>query len=117
MPADHPVWSIYARVKPGSFGLKGLQMGCKWVLFYSPQDLSCRWETGKPEDPRCVAAFNLGLNIIAYATGNEPPRPRLTKVEVAVVKDDPADIPPGVLKVGQLNHGGDWKLRHGPCRT
>ncbi len=110
LPADHPVWTANSGVKPGSFGLKGLRMGCKWVMIYSPQDLSCRWETGKPEDPQCALAFKMGLNIIAYATGNEPPRPRLSRVDLAVVKDDPPDIPPNVLKVGQLNHGGDWKL-------
>src|SRR5262249_45818269 len=52
----------------------------------------------------------MGGNIIPHPPGHAPPRPPLTRLDLAVVKDDPADIPPNVLKVGQLNHGGDWKL-------
>jgi hypothetical protein len=116
LPADHAVWTAFAKVKPGTFRLKGLQRGCRWALIYSRDDLSCRWETGKPDDPQCVMAFKMGLNIIAYATGNEPPQPRLTRVELAVIDDKKAaDIPEGFLKIGQLNfkpgvESNDWKL-------
>ena len=51
----------------------GLNLGCKTVLIYSPQDLSCRWESNKLDDPLNKEAFELGANIIAYATGLEPP--------------------------------------------
>jgi hypothetical protein len=50
----------------------------------------------------------LGANIIAYATGLEPPRPRLT--EATVVRDDNSPKPKrGFLEVGQLAYSGDWK--------
>src|SRR5205823_5545164 len=75
----------------------------------SPQDLSCRWESGKPDDPRCVQAFRLGLNIVAYATGMQPPQPRLTQVAVLSGKDAPPPVSRGYLKVAQLKHGGDWQ--------
>ena len=46
--------------------------------------------TSRPNDGRGRAtAFRLGGNIIAYATGMEPPQPRLTQVEVADGKDEP----------------------------
>jgi hypothetical protein len=50
----------------------------------------------------------LGGNIIAYATGMEPPKPRGTRTEV--IQDDPegTEIPRGCLKVAQLRHDGDW---------
>ncbi|MEI7685385.1 MAG: DUF4159 domain-containing protein [Planctomycetota bacterium] len=106
---EHPVWQTPAVVTPGQpHTLFGLNQGCKTVLMYSPQDLSCRWETNKPEDPRCIQAFRLGLNIIAYATGMQPPQPRLYQPPVATNKTDPAVIPRGTLKVAQLKHSGDW---------
>src|SRR5262249_877324 len=88
LPADHPVWSSFFPVKAGAFRLKGVQMGCKTVLIYSPDDLSCLWEANKwKNDARGELAFRLGGNIIAYATGMEPPRPRLWQVELTAVKD------------------------------
>jgi hypothetical protein len=108
LPAEHAIYTAYARVPPGQpYTIWGLNQGCKTVLVYSPQDLSCRWEKGKPDDPDCVLAFKLGSNMIAYATGMEPPRPRLTAVQVASNKIDPARIPRGFLKVAQLKIPGD----------
>jgi hypothetical protein len=108
LPGDHPVWSNPAPVAPGKpYKLFGLNQGCKTVLIYSPFDLSCRWETGKADDPRCVEAFRLGLNIIAYATGMQPPQPRLTQVTVVSDRPDPPQIPRGFIKVAQLKTGSD----------
>ncbi len=109
LPPEHPVWQTPTIVQPGQpHKLFGLNLGCKTVLIYSPQDLSCRWESNRPEDPRCIEAFRLGLNIIAYATGMQPPQPRLYQPQVASTKIDPTTIPRGTLKVAQLKHGGDW---------
>ena len=62
---------------PGQpYEIWGLNQGCKTVLVYSPQDLSCRWEKGVPPkdaDANWQQAFRMGANIIAYATGMEPP--------------------------------------------
>jgi hypothetical protein len=116
LPADHAIYTGYAAVTPGQpYEIWGLNQGCKTVLVYSPQDFSCRWENGwsaewdqgKSADPRTVQAFRLGANIIAYATGMEPPRPRLTKIDVASNKRDPANIPRGFLKVAQITIPGD----------
>jgi hypothetical protein len=108
LPADHPVWESCFKIPPGSVKLKGIQMGCKTVLIYSPQDLSCQWESND-RDGRARQAFRIGANIIAYATGKEPPRPRLTKAEVVNLKDDLRVVPRGFLKVAQLQHEGDWQ--------
>ena len=109
LPAEHPVWKAHFPVPPGSFKLHGLQLGCKTVLIYAPEDLSCLWEQNQPETARGQLAFRMGANIIAYATGKEPPRPRLSKVEMINVKDDGRPIPRGFLKVAQLQHEGDWQ--------
>jgi hypothetical protein len=113
---NHPVWTAAGKFAiPGSkrggggpFPLKGIEMGCMTVVIYSPNDLSCRWESNQFEDHGDnELAFHVGANVIAYATGLEPPQPRLTQVDVP--HDDPRDrkVPRGFLKVGQLKHDGD----------
>ena len=88
---EHPIWRSHAVVPPGSFDLEGIDFGCKTVVVYSPQDLSCQWEAIPPppaggegwvrgQGQRGLLAFRLGGNIIAYATGMEPPKARGTRV-------------------------------------
>src|SRR5207302_704159 len=63
----------------------------------------------RPDSGQGQAAFRLGANIVAYATGREPPRPRLTQVAIAGSR---AAVPPhkrGYFQVGQVRHGGDWQ--------
>src|SRR5262249_390288 len=96
------------QVKPGAFDLEGIEMGCKTVVVYSPQDLSCLWESNRLEDGQTLEAFRLGGNIIAYATGMELPKPRLTPVEIRKDKEE-GKIERGFLKVAQLKYGDDWK--------
>jgi hypothetical protein len=110
---NHPVWTASGKfpIAPRDrkrFPLYGIEMGCKTVVIYSPNDLSCRWESNQYADKGDnELAFHIGANVIAYATGLEPPAPRLTQMEVS--RDDPADrkVPRGFLKVGQLKHEGD----------
>jgi hypothetical protein len=109
LPGEHPIWGPAPyRIPQGSFGLMGIQMGCKTVVVYSPQDLSCWWESKRLDDAKGLLAFRTGANIIAYATGMEPPRPRLSHTELAR-QDDSSNIRRGFLKVAQLKHGGDWQ--------
>jgi hypothetical protein len=109
LPATHAIWRSHAVVPPGSFNLEGIDYGCKTVVVYSPEDLSCSWENNDEKSERGRLAFRLGGNIIAYATGMEPPLPKLTEVDV--VKDDPEGkiIPRGYLKVAQIRHSADWR--------
>jgi hypothetical protein len=108
LPPEHAIWRAHAVVPPGSFGLEGIEYGCKTVVIYCPEDLSCFWENKAQQTERGQLAYRVGGNVIAYATGMEPPLPRLTKVEV--VKADKEGPPPrGYLKVAQLRHDGDWQ--------
>ena len=110
LSGQHPIWTAYHPVKPGQpYKLMGLEMGCKTVLVYSPQDLSCRWESNKTEDGEVLQAFRLGANIIAYATGMEPPRPRLTSIKIAGEAKDRIKTTGGYFEVVQLLHEGDPK--------
>jgi len=106
LPAGHQIWLAPFPIKPGSFGLEGIEMGCKTVIVYSPQDLSCRWESNNLKQEQ--DAFRLGGNIIAYASGMELPKPRLTPADV-IRKEEDRKIPRGFMKVAQLKYGDDWK--------
>jgi hypothetical protein len=76
---------------------------------YSPQDLSCLWESNDSEGARGKLAFRLAGNIVAYATGMEPPKPRLTPAELVSENAEAKIIRRGFLKVAQLRHDGDWQ--------
>jgi hypothetical protein len=116
LDVDHPVWTAsgkfpISRRDRERFPLYGIQAGCKTVVIYSPNDLSCRWESNKyadKNDPDTVLAFHIGANVIAYATGLEPPKPRLTQMELAPDVSSEPKVPRGFLKVGLLVHEGDF---------
>jgi hypothetical protein len=104
LDVDHAVWNMRFEVPPGTFKLKGLQLGCKTVVIYSPENLCGYWELNRNDDKGDgEKAFRLGANIIAYATGLEAPKPRLTKVAVAVkAKDEQEGNLRGYFKIAQL---------------
>jgi hypothetical protein len=87
---DHPVWTAHAAVPAGYAGLEGIEQGRKTVVVFSPQALAGYWEVNRyrpraeraPDDDRHTLAFRLAGNVIAYATGLEMPKPRLTENKV-----------------------------------
>jgi hypothetical protein len=116
LPNDHPIWTASGKflMTPNQpFPLYGVQHGCKWVAIFSPKPMAYYWEANDTQSPEGRAAFQLAANIIAYASGLEPPRPRLT--EVTIPRDDSKErIRRGYLKVGQLRYtpssgGSDWR--------
>src|SRR5262249_9127457 len=116
LPAEHPLWKASDKFESLSdrpkFPLEGIQMGCKTVVIYCPKDLSCWWESNQYDQGQDQRAFRLGANVIAYATGKEPPRDRL--FPTTVIPDDPGEkrVPRGSLRVAQLKHGnvdGEWQ--------
>src|SRR5262249_51506817 len=84
-----------------------IDYGCKTVIVYAPQDLSCYWEGNLSKEGRGQLAFRLGANIVAYATGMEPPRARLAPVEI--IAKDRQEFRRGYLNVAQLRPEGDWQ--------
>ncbi len=109
LPADHQIWKSPFLINSNEFKLEGIEKGCKIVVVYSPQDLSCLWESNRVDNGRGILAFRLGANIVAYATGMELPKPRLTPAEIIRNRDTDTKIPRGVLKVAQLKYGEDWR--------
>src|SRR5262249_49526539 len=96
-PPEHPIWRAHAVVPPNEFKLEGIEMGCKTVVVYSPQPLAGWWEANLHDKGRGQLAFRLAGNIIPYATGMEPPKPRPT---AAAARRGPA------AGAGRLREGG-----------
>lgn len=112
LESTHPVWTCYHTLQAGEpFKLMGLQVGCRTIMLYSPQDLSCHWESNRTTDGASKRAFELGANILAYGTGRIPPQPRLTPIELAMAPKDPGpkSLKRGYLQVGQIYFKGDWQ--------
>ncbi len=108
---DHPVWTASGKfaVPPDEpYPLWGVRQGCKWIVIYSPKPLGGYFEANHTEKGNGKLAFQLGANIIAYATGLAPPPPRLSRINIT--RDNLANEPVkrGYLEVGQLAHDGDW---------
>lgn len=106
----HAIWNAAFPVPGGSFGLEGIDFGCKVGIVYSPQDMSCHWESNRFDGPndKTILAFRTGANVVAYATGLEPPEDKLTVKEVTSTAED--KIVRNHLQVAQIDYGGpDWQ--------
>lgn len=116
LPPEHAVWRSFHEVSPDDFkDLEGLERGCRTVCVFSPSPLAGFWEEhrfmpekGKPAKNRGERAFRLAGNIIAYATGLELPKPRLTRQTVidpnAADKSAPRSyFKPAQLAIGEAN--------------
>jgi len=105
---------------PGAPGLETLRVGCRASVILAPQGLADAWAAADPGAPAPPAplglgpgpndALRLGENLAVYATGNEALPDRLAE---ATVLEMPAEEtpPPNVLRIGQIQHDGDWQPR------
>ncbi len=109
MTPEHAIWRTHFAVPPTEFKrVECLERGCRTVLVFFPEPISGYWEeskymapTGKAAANRGESAFHLGMNIIAYATGMEPPKQRLSKRTIADNKEERAPVK-GFLKPAQI---------------
>jgi Domain of unknown function (DUF4159)/Prenyltransferase and squalene oxidase repeat len=107
LTSEHPAWTCWHQIRAGDpYKLMGLSVGCRTVMLYSPQDLSCYWESSR-DDGRTKLAFRLGENLVAYATGRTPPMPRLTEIQIAGAEREIKIAPKrGFFRVGQIRISG-----------
>lgn len=114
--ADHPIYRAEYLLDPDAVELWGVDVGCRTAIVYSPDDLGCLWERWLPYDPigrspklvgMITQKMRIGVNVVAYATGREPP----SKLDVDT---DPSDdgqqdaVERGLLQVAKLRHSGNW---------
>ena len=110
LPPEHPIWRAKHELDPNAHPLWGIEHGCRTIVIYSPEDLSCYWQhlEIEPGHPKVVMAARVGENIIDYATGRELPADKLAAREVGKLG---VDIPKrGALHIAKLKHGGDWNI-------
>ncbi len=109
MPPEHPIWQSFFAVPPTTFPkLEYMDSGCRTVVVFSPEPLAGYWEEakymapkGKKDVDRGGQAYRLGANIIAYATGMEPPKQRGTTRKIASGAGD-KNPPKGFIKPAQI---------------
>ncbi len=110
LPPEHAIWQSYFAVPPTEFPkLEYLDRGCRTVVIFSPEPLAGYWEEskympprGKKDAARGEQAFRLAANVIAYATGMEPPKQRLTVAKIANLSKIDQSPPKGFIKPAQL---------------
>ena len=107
---DHPVFSSYYRLGD-TYGLEGIEVGCRTAVFFSPKALSALWEL-ETVPQLSQQAFELGTNIAAYATGRETLIDRLDSPVLAPPAEPTAAIQPtatprGTVRLARLLHDGD----------
>lgn len=116
LQSDHPVFrSEYPLPNAESIELYGVDFGCRTAIIYSPEDLGCIWQKWMRQNPperspaliqRIIRGNRIGTNILAYATGREPP--------VKLNSDGKSDgertqqINRGLAEIAQLRHTGGW---------
>jgi hypothetical protein len=110
LPPEHPIWRARYDLDPDAHPLWGIEHGCRTVVIYSPDDLSCSWHhlEREPGHPRVIAAARIGQNIVDYVTGREPPADKLASRAVDRPGVDIAKR--GALHIAKIQHGGDWNI-------
>jgi hypothetical protein len=129
LPPEHPVWRAHFAVPPTAFPkLEHMSRGCRTVCLFSPEPLAGYWEEakympppagdkGKPDPGRGGLAFKLGANVVAYATGKEPPKQRLTTTKIATATEKDLNPPRGTIQPVQLKLEGDPAPAPGAMRN
>lgn len=110
VPPEHAVWRSFFAVPPTVFPqLECMDRGCRTVAIFSPDPLAGFWEEAKympagkePAANRGHHAFRLGGNIIAYATGMEPPKQKLSFTKLVDANKVEKNPPPGFVQPIQL---------------
>ncbi len=109
MPANHAVWTSFFQVSPADFPFVDvLQRGCKTVVVFTQTPMAGYWEEsrfaptkGKPALNKGQKAWQFAGNVIAYATGMQPPEQRGTK-RMIVDPNKEQSPPRGAFKPAQL---------------
>ncbi|HLQ44942.1 MAG TPA: DUF4159 domain-containing protein, partial [Planctomycetaceae bacterium] len=113
---DHPIFRSEHLLDQADVNLWGVDFGCRTAIVYSPDDIACLWNkwciseppNRRPELKAMVTkATKIGTNVVAYATGREPPN-KLTQAENAAQAAQQDRIEAGLLQVVQLRHTGGW---------
>ncbi len=113
---EHPIFRSEFLLSQAEVNLWGVDFGCRTAIVYSPEDIACGWDKWcvseppgrRPEMKGFVSkSTHIGVNVIAYATGREPPN-KLKQAELAEQAAQRDRIEAGLLQIVQLRHTGGW---------
>ena len=119
---DHPVFrsehplTPHDAEHPEGVKLLGVDFGCRTTVIYSPEDLGCLWDYWARQEPprrnpqlkaKIIRATQIGVNVMAYATGREPPDKTEAPKKVAETVDLD-NVERGLLQIAQIRHDGAW---------
>lgn len=112
---EHPVFRSEYLFNSDSVELYGVDFGCRTAIIYSPEDHACLWQKWMRHAPpdrsanltqRILRSAKIGVNVIAYATGREPPEKLNSSI---AAKDRAAErVRRGLTEIAQLRYNGDW---------
>jgi len=114
LQADHPVFRSEYLLQDSNLELHGVDFGCRTPIIYSPEDHACYWHKWMPRPPRdrsldlnqrIERSMRLGVNVIAYATGREPPEKLHESMEE---KEKLQQANRSLTEIAQLRHNGGW---------
>jgi hypothetical protein len=103
-------------LQPEGVKLLGVDFGCRTSIIYSPEDLACLWNYWAKVDPpkrnvqlktKIIRATQIGVNVLAYATGREPPDKTQVR-EVVANASELDNVERGLLQIAQIKHDGAW---------
>lgn len=116
LPPEHPVYRSEHPLPPEGIPLFGVDFGCRTSIIYSPEDLACLWDYWAKVDPpkrnvqlkaKIIRATQIGVNVMAYATGREPPDKTQIR-DVIAQNSELDDVERGLLQIAQIKHDGVW---------
>jgi hypothetical protein len=121
MPGEHAIWTMFPGVSPADFpDLMYLDRGCRTVAVFSPSPLAGYWEerrfmpaNGRNPQNRGEKAFCLSRNVIAYATGMELPKPKLTRT--ILVSGTDAGVARSKFRPAQIRYVSDASQQEPPA--
>jgi hypothetical protein len=122
LESEHPIFRSEFRLPADAIELHGVDFGCRTSIVYSPVDLACYWNKWSKVEPsdrkelpqaaqdrlrtRITRDTRIGVNIVAYATGREPPGKLDDTGGDRIKRKD--QIQRGFLEIAQLKHSGGW---------
>jgi hypothetical protein len=111
MPPEHAIWKMFPGITPLDFpNVEVLERGCRTVCVFSPTPMAGFWEEEKyiPKDGRKPAnqgekAYCFARNVIAYVTGMELPKPKLSRTKVVDKNGPEVGVTRSHFKAAQLS--------------
>jgi len=109
LPRDHGVWDAFQKLKarPEMFGIHD---GVRTSVFYSPDDISCPWQT--KAFTQKLYLFDWGINLYTYATDEAPLRAKLAGREPPKSDRFTGPVKAGpqkTLHIVRVKHDGNWE--------